>query len=134
MTFIDAMEDLAIRIEALGYGVKIPQREEKAIDWGNPDLHDVGNLKQKFIDDHLAKIRGSDAVLLANFEKHGIAGYVGPNTLMEAAFGYALGKPVALLFDPGNQPCSIELMGITRLLLDGTVENLSALDAARTSK
>ncbi len=127
MRFIDAMEDLARRLQNLGYGVETPQREEEPIDWENPDIQVVGKLKKRFIDDHLEKIRKSDAVLLANFEKHNISGYVGPNTLMEAAFAYALNKPVALLFEPGSQPCALELTGISSLVLAGVVENIEAL-------
>ncbi len=127
MLFIDAMEDLSKRIQDLGYQVEIPQREEESIDWEGSDVHEAGQLKKQFIDDHLEKIKKSDAVLLANFEKHEIHGYVGPNTLMEAAFAYALNKPVVLLFEPGDQPCSLELRGIASLVLEGTVENMGDL-------
>ena len=124
MRFIDAMEDLAAQVRGLGHRVELPQREEKKIDWESSDIQSTGRLKKRFIDDHLEKIRTSDAVLLANFEKHGVQGYVGPNTLMEAAFAYALNKPVVLLFEPGDQSCSLELRGISSLVLDGAVENI----------
>ncbi len=127
MRFIDAMEDLCTQIQNLGYRVETPQREEERIDWESPDVRSTALLKKRFIDDHLEKIRKSDAVLLANFEKHGIQGYVGPNTLMEAAFAYALNKPVVLLFEPGDQSCSLELRGVTHLVLNGAVENIGGL-------
>ena len=127
MFFIDAMEELSVRLETLGYNVVVPKREGEAICWEGSDLRKLGKLKQQFIDGHLEKIRGSDAVLIANFEKRGISGYVGPNALMEAAFGYALDMPVVLLFEPADQPCSLELLGITSLVLGGDIGKLGAL-------
>lgn len=97
------------------------------IDWEHAPAEDLARLKKGFIDRHLDKIRRSDLVLLANHEKHGVPGYVGPNTLMEAAFGYALNIPVVLLFKPGDQPCSVELAGVAALVLGGDLERLAAL-------
>ncbi len=124
MVFIDEMEDLAKRLEELGYSVSLPQREEQRIDWNGGSLDQLAALKKEFVDEHLEKIRRSDVVLLANYEKRGIAGYVGPNTLMEAAFGYALGVPVVLLFDAPDQPCSVELTSVVRMTLGGDIERL----------
>jgi len=39
----------------------------------------------------------SDAVLALNFEKRGIANYIGCNTLLEIAFAYTAGKKIFLL-------------------------------------
>ena len=127
MSFVDAMEDLSARLQTLGYTVEIPRRGEESIDWESPDRRKLGKLKQRFIDDHLGKIREADAVLIANYEKHGTPGYVGPNTLMEAAFGYALDIPVVLLFEPDDQPCALELIGIASLVLDGKIQKLADL-------
>jgi len=127
IAFIDAMEELSSDIEKIGYAVELPQREERPIDWGSSDLCKLAILKRRFVDDHLKKIRRSDVVLLANYEKNGIPGYVGPNTLMEAAFGYALGIPVVLLFNPASQPCSVELAGVVSLTLEGDVGRLGEL-------
>jgi len=57
MSFVDAMEDLSARLQTLGYNVEIPRRGEEAIDWESPDRRKLGKLKQRFIDDHLGKIR-----------------------------------------------------------------------------
>jgi hypothetical protein len=127
MALIDEMEDLARELERVGYGVETPQREEVAIDWDRSGPEELARLEKGCIDAHLVKIRRSDVVLLANHEKHGVAGYVGPNTLMEAAFGYARGLPVVLRFDPGDQPCTLELAAMARLVLGGRTERLEEL-------
>ena len=76
---------------------------------------------------HRRSPRKDTGSLIANYEKHGTPGYVGPNTLMEAAFGYALDIPVVLLFEPDDQPCALELIGIASLVLDGKIQKLADL-------
>jgi hypothetical protein len=65
--------------------------------------------------------------LHANFEKAGVAGYVGPNTLVEAAFARALGKPTAFLYFPGPQACRLEALAIMATCLDGQAAKLPQL-------
>ena len=45
-----------------------------------------------------------DAVLVLNYEKNGVAGYIGAGVLMEMAVAHSLGKPIFILFPlPGSQ-------------------------------
>jgi hypothetical protein len=84
----------------------------------------LSRIKKQFIDEHLAKIRGADAIVLANFTKRGIAGYIGANTLMEAAFAYALGKQIFILNSLGEQPCRPEVLGMQPEFLQGELTEL----------
>jgi hypothetical protein len=43
-------------------------------------------------------IAESDAVLVLNYPKNGIKGYVGTSTLMEIGLAYYMGKKIFLLF------------------------------------
>lgn len=124
MSFIDEMEHLGELFGQLGYGVNTPRREELTINWD--DLGDVeaANKKARYIDEHLEKIRTSNALVIANYSKNGIDGYIGPNSLMEASFGYAFGLPVVFLFDPGQQPCRFEARAIMNICLNGDPSKL----------
>ncbi len=42
------------------------------------------------------KMQGADALLVLNFERHGIPNYVGGNTLMEIGFAHVLGHKIFL--------------------------------------
>ncbi|HLD18180.1 MAG TPA: hypothetical protein VJB99_03870 [Patescibacteria group bacterium] len=42
-------------------------------------------------------MQGADAVLVMNLDKHGIANYIGGNTLMEIGFAHVLGQKIFLL-------------------------------------
>lgn len=69
-------------------------------------------FKRQFIDDHIAKIHRSNAVLIANYTKRGLGGYIGPNALMEVSFAYAFKKPIFLLEAMDEQPCRDEVMAL----------------------
>lgn len=105
MAFIDEMEDLALSLTKLGYRSTTPAREEGDLQWEKLSAAEANRRKKSFIDGYLSKIRTADALIIANYRKHEIEGYVGPNTLMEAAFGYSLGIPVSFLHDPSGQNC-----------------------------
>ena len=122
MTFIEQMRALCNELEAKGHRVFLPQDDEFDYQMRNAEAQIA--RKQKYIDDHLTKIRMSDAVLIANYDKHGVAGYIGPNTLMEMAFAYALGKEIWLLHAPGEQACQIEVLGLQPTVLEGFLQHL----------
>ena len=124
MAFIDEMEELADVLRKTGYDVDTPVREEQSLNWEVLADEQAVKLKRSFIDGHLDKIRQSDLVLVANYPKNGVEGYVGANSLMEAAFAYALGVPVAYLNEIGEQPCRLEAQSTARLIVG---EDLGAL-------
>lgn len=125
MSFIDQIEKLGDALRANGFEVATPVREEQVIRWNEIEAKTAASLKRAYIDGHLEKIRQSDALLIANFPKNAIEGYVGANALMEAAFGYVLGMPVVLLFEPGPQPCRLEIRSIMNSCLNGEPDKLS---------
>ncbi len=45
------------------------------------------------------KMQGSDAILVLNFERHGIPNYVGGNALMEIGFAHVLNQKI-FLYNP----------------------------------
>ncbi|WP_152664599.1 hypothetical protein [Devosia geojensis] len=124
MTFIDAVEELAVRLIERGHTVHTPHREEVAVNWAALTEGEALSRKRGYIDRHLDLIRASDVVLVANYDKHSVSGYVGANTLMESAFAHALNLPVVLLFQLGEQPCQLELASITHSVLGGDLDAL----------
>jgi hypothetical protein len=129
MTFIGEMNQLGSALKDRGFLVHLPALEESGVRWNSESLESLA-FKRRYIDGHLEKIRSSDLVLIANYPKEGLLGYIGANTLMEAAFGYALGKRIILLYEPGQQPCRIEIASIANTILDGDIDRISALSRA----
>ncbi len=119
MTFIDEIEKLSTELNALGHQVLVPSRGTE------PHLAErlaQGDRRQRkaiFVNDHLEKIRVSDAVIIANFEKDGVPGYIGTSSLLEAAMAYALGKQLFVLNEPGVDDIEDDLSPLGAIQLNG---------------
>jgi hypothetical protein len=127
MAFIDEMEAIAVVLRKKGYAVSTPVREESSTNWDSLSEAETFALKKNYIDRHLEKIKQSDLVLLANYAKEGTGGYIGANSLMEAAFAYALGVPVAYLKQIGEQPCRLEALSISQIVVGEDVYGVDRL-------
>lgn len=76
------MKELADELEKREYIVETPDIEEGRV---RTELDKDIKLKQRYIDEHFAKIDTSEAILVVNEAKKGINGYIGGNTLIEMA-------------------------------------------------
>jgi len=90
-----------------------------------PAEHEIWNIKEGAIHNHFKKIEWCDAILVANYEKQGVRGYLGGNTLMEMGVAFFLKKPIYLL----HPVCSSlsykqEVLGMKPVLLNGNIEAL----------
>lgn len=124
MSFIDRMEAVAAELRPHVEMVFTPAREEQGLDWSALPIEAAVERKRAYLFGYLERIRASDRVLIANFDKHGIEGYVGPNTLVEAAFAHATGREVAFLYRPGDQPARLEALAMMTTCLDGATSAL----------
>lgn len=72
------------------------------------------------IREHWATIEKSDAVLVLNYEKHGIAHYIGGNAFLEMGFAYILRKPIYLLNPVPKMPhYETEIIGMKPVVIEG---------------
>lgn len=125
MSFMDEMEAMVPVLSEMGHAVSTPVREERDQRWEDLTRAEAVRLKAGYVGSYLEVIRQSELVLIANYDKSGVAGYVGANALVEAAFAFALGKPVAFLQAPGPQPCQLEALAMMRACLDGDLARLA---------
>ena len=110
---------IAVRNKLVGFGheVKIPELSTEApqefgggkkINFGKyiedngsidtfPSEHKIWQLKQAAIKDHFDKLEWCDGILVTNYDKHGITGYVGGNTLIEIGVAFYLHKKLYIL-------------------------------------
>ena len=132
--FYEHVNQIADELEKKGYKVLVPQNAIKMREQGdytvevhktwydNPeDFH----KKRKFMDDHFKEVEKCDAVLIVNDEKRGIAGYIGPNGLMEMALGYYLKKPIYVLNEvTKDNSVYEEVLGMGCVILNGKLEGI----------
>jgi nucleoside 2-deoxyribosyltransferase len=101
MTFAKEMLETKKKLEDLGHEVYVPLDTESHIN--NPKLIDdlVSDYKHAQKNNILKQcfdlIAKSDAILVLNYAKNGIKGYIGTSSLMEIGLAYYLGKRIFIL-------------------------------------
>jgi len=89
------------------------------------DAHDY-HKKTALMRGHFAEIEKSDAILVLNYEKHGVTNYIGGNVLMEMAIAFYLKKPIFILNEqPSESTFLEEIIGLAPIFLHGNVATLS---------
>lgn len=90
-----------------------------------PHNHPIWKEKASAINDHFSKIEWSDAILIVNYPKHEIDGYVGGNTLMEIAVAWYLRKKIYVL-TPISSKLSYkeEILGMHPVIINGDLSRI----------
>jgi len=100
MYFAKEMLEAKDMLEKMGHITIVPLTTEECLD--NPELN--MDLEYCFKNDvqknHFNKIAESDAILVLNYEKNGLKGYIGGASLMEIAIANHLNKKIFLLYPP----------------------------------
>ncbi|MCK4355105.1 hypothetical protein KAW43_01995 [Candidatus Parcubacteria bacterium] len=85
---------------------------------------DLLKLKKSLIDEHIERIKNSDAVLVLNFDKNGIKNYIGGNTFLEIGFAYVLGKKIFLLNPIPDINYKEEIEAMSPVVLDSDLSKI----------
>lgn len=140
IAFYDKMEEAKDTLELFGHEVDLPpsklhddqgniisvqdyyalRKSELPEDW-------VWERKKWAMKTHFSKVDWSDAILVLNYEKNSIPGYVGANTLMEMGLALHLDKPIYLLHQLPEISYKEELLGMKPIVLDGSLEKINQL-------
>lgn len=136
--FILEMEQVLHQLEQLDHKVKMPPvkftdgdgKEWHTLEYysykkKNPfnDPAFLKNHTQRIID-HFECVEWSDAILVTNYDKNGVAGYVGPNTLMEMGVAFYLGKKIYLLNPVPDLAWKEEILGLRPAVINGNLKLL----------
>ncbi|MCA9349460.1 hypothetical protein KC853_00250 [Candidatus Saccharibacteria bacterium] len=77
---------------------------------------------------HFEEIEKSNAILVLNYEKHGVDNYIGGNVLMEMALAFWLKKPIFIMNGlPEKSAFEEEIKGMEPILLHGDANALPKL-------
>lgn len=133
IAFYDDMLDVKKRLEVLGHEVELPSRQVKDENGNMIPVkeyyarHKATESNDSWIWDrraeatmrHFKKVQWADAVIVLNYDKNGIAGYVGGNTLMEMGVAFYLKKPIFLLREIPEISYKEEILGMKPIVLSG---------------
>jgi len=85
----------------------------------------VWDRKAEAILRHFDKVAWSDAILVANYDKNNIKGYIGGNTLMEMGLALFLKKKIYLLNETPELPYKEEILGVKPIILNGDLNKIT---------
>lgn len=97
--FFETLWNIKKSLEERGYEVLLPSMK---------DFHHLGEdslakIQCDLINEHFQKIDQSHAVYVANYDKNGIAGYIGGNSFLEMGLAFYRKIPIFLLNDIPQQ-------------------------------
>lgn len=120
---MNEMETLKSKLKKIGFSeVFMPKgfgKDDKEIKEKMTTEED-GKRKIAFdlINLHYRKILQSDCVLVANYEKKSVPGYVGGNTFLEMGFAFVTGKPIFMLNPIPNMAYTSEMEGMQPIVIN----------------
>lgn len=136
--FILEMEAVKKQLESLGHKVAMPPLEFVDGDgkkWHTleyyrfkktdpfEDASFLNNHTQRIID-HFKEVEWAEVVLVTNYDKNGIIGYIGPNTLMEMGLAFYLKKKIFLLKSVPQVAWKEEILGLRPMVIDGDLSKI----------
>jgi hypothetical protein len=121
-------------LQALGFNVEVPKTAKLMAQTGNFDVdaHKTWyknkadySKKTELMEAHFQKVLDADAILVTNYEKRGIPGYIGGNVLMEMTLAFHYRKPIYIL-NPIAEDLGIaeEVNGLQPIFLDGDLSKV----------
>jgi len=125
MKFFDEMKKLKEDLENKDFVICVPTLEGTGVDYSKLTQEEQANIKQYYIDEHIKKIKSSDAILVANYTKNDIKDYIGGNTFIEIAFAYILEKKIFILNTIPEQNNSLEIAGMKPIILHGDIARIT---------
>ena len=132
IAFYDGMLSVKTALEGLGHEVKLPPHEIKDENGKMMGIKDyyiqrkattddhswIWERKAQAITDHFVKEQWADVILVTNYDKNNIPGYVGGNTLMEMGVAYFLKKPIYLLKNIPEISYKEEIIGMRPIVIN----------------
>ena len=138
VAFYDEMLSVKERLEKMGHEIKLPPHEVRDDSGKMIPVREyyqkrkeadesekwVWDRKEQAMRVHFDKMNWSDAVLILNYDKNDIKGYIGGNTLMEIGIALFLGKRIYLLNPIPEMSYKEEILGAKPIILNGDLSKI----------
>lgn len=139
IAFLNEMIEKKRELEKLGHKVDMPPLE---VENGEGNLIPVGDYykirkkttgsegwvwdrKKWAMKKHFNKVVWSDAILVLNYDKKGVKGYVGGNTLLEMGLALHLGKKIYMINPIPELSYKEEILGMSPVILKGNLRGIA---------
>lgn len=135
IAFIQEMLDVKKQLENLGHEVKMPPTEVpdengqiisvtklyELRKTASDDTSWIWDRKEQAMRNHFAKEEWADVILVLNYDKKSIAGYVGANTLIEMGVAMHLNKPIYMLNPLPQTDSKEEILGMKPIVINANL-------------
>jgi len=139
IAFIDEMVKAKNELETMGHSVETPPLEISGEDGKMISVKDyyairksakdeevwVWQEKERRIREYFDKINWSDAILVLNYDKNNISGYIGGNTFLEIGVAFYLKKKIFLLNQIPDISYKEELLGMMPTVINGDLSKIA---------
>ena len=128
MQFHKEMAAVQVALEIRGFTVYVPgelddiHTNESYMESDEERI--TAKIEYDFIREHFKRIEQSDAILVLNYDKKGISGYIGGNTFLEMGYAFGLGKKVYLLHPVPEMDYKTEMHAIQPIVIDGDLKKI----------
>lgn len=129
MKFHQEMRDVKSQLEHMGHVVLVPKSIElmDMVGYVHPQDDEeriTAKIEHDFIRAHFKKVQDSDAILVLNYDKKRIAGYIGGNTFLEMGHAFGLGKKIYLLYPIPEMDYKTEMHAMQPVVLGGDLSKI----------
>jgi hypothetical protein len=135
VAFYKYLIDVEKELLALGFNVVLPDVARKMNKEGNFNVEQQKTwfknpadykIKTRLMVDHFEEVKKGDAILVVNYEKKGLQGYIGGNVLMEMVIAFEYKKPIFILnLISEDLPVKEEVYGLQPVFLNRDVSLIS---------
>jgi len=130
MTFYIEMRAIKEGLEVLGHTVFVPKEVEdetvplEALPETTDEQKISAKIEYDFIREHFRKVEKADAILVLNYEKKDIPGYIGGNTFLEMGYAFGLGKKIFLMNPVPEMNYAVEMYSMKPIVIDGDLTKI----------
>ena len=128
MQFHEEMLAYEKKLEGAGHTVFVPKgayditKNESYKDTDEEKI--LVKVEHDVIRDHFNFIRQSDVIMVLNFDKKGVSGYIGGNTFLEMGLAFCLEKKIFLLNPVPRMDYLTEMHAFQPIVLDGDLSRI----------
>lgn len=124
--FVEAKEYL----EARGYATSYASDTEECIEKPDLNMDAEHAFERDIMRECFERQEQCDAIMVLNYTRNGVEGYIGGHTLIELGFAYYLKQKIFLLYPPPPvEECrySHEILHMKPIILNGDLSQLEQL-------
>jgi len=126
MHFTENMMDLCKKLESMGHEPFMSKFGPAFVGKTDEEKEEI-KLKQKFNYDAIREfwkpMQRAEALLVANYDKHGIDNYIGGNAFLEMGFAHVLNQKIFLLNPIPEMPFyGTEIIAMKPTVINGNLE------------